>query len=933
MAKILKFGSIVILLIVVILILVPWLFKDEIFKKVKEEANNNLKGELFIEDLSLSLFRDFPNLSLTLEKVRYECDTPFAGIELFNIEELRAELDLMSVISGDAIDIKKIAFDHPTVHVKVLKNGNANYLIMKESEVAVEEESAETAPFKMGIERFTISNLNLVYDDAEGEIFTEIVEGNFILNGDFTESDVVIKTMTTMKEFTVGMSGLNYLNKVALMADVAANYNQESALLTLTENTVEINKLRLLFNGWVQSFDDKMALDLTYEAPHSEFKEILSLVPAVYMEGYESVQTSGTFSLKGDVKGDYFYEGEDLPEFNLTIDISDGNFKYPDLPSSVSAIEMKMAISHPQGDADKTIVDISKSSMQIAGSPFKAKLYLKTPVSDPDMNLEIATSLNLKKLADVFPMEGSSFDGILDIEAHIKGRLSSFEKEDYENVEASGWINTKNLLIRTESIKEEVRIDTAYMAISPQKFSMPILSMKLGKSDFTGNGNFENMLSYALKDDTLRGSFSLSSAYIDATELMNMMPEEEETQAVDSASTAAPAIPGNVDLTFAAKADKILYDDMELNNVQGNVILKNAVAYLNGFSMDILEGKLLMNGNYRASDLGKGLYDLDMDLKGIDAKTSFTTFNTAQSFAPIASTAQGQFSTKMKFKGELTDDLEPDLNTLQANGNLYTLGMLLQPELMGKISTILNDEKYKDIKIKDADLSFEIKDGRVQVNPLKLMMGDLNAEFSGSHGLDETMDYLLKTEVSVKSSKLPAELKALNLTDGKIPVQFKIGGTLSKPTVKPVFGDAAGLKDVVTNIVNNAVTQVKDSAVNLVNKEAERIMAEARQQADALIAQAEKQAASIKAEADKQGKNLKAEAQKQVDKLMAEAGNDPIKKLAARKAGEKVIQEADKQTNKLQAEANKQADALVNNAKVQADKIMLDAENKAKIQK
>ena len=83
----------------------------------------------------------------------------------------------------------------------------------------------------------------------------------------------------------------------------------------------------------------------------------------------------------------------------------------------------------------------------------------------------------------------------------------------------------------------------------------------------------------------------------------------------------------------------------------------------------------------------------------------------------------------------------------------------------------------------------------------------------------------------------------------------------------------------------------------------------------------------------KQGKNLKAEAQKQVDKLMAEAGNDPIKKLAARKAGEKVIQEADKQTNKLQAEANKQADALVNNAKVQADKIMLDAENKAKIQK
>ena len=48
----------------------------------------------------------------------------------------------------------------------------------------------------------------------------------------------------------------------------------------------------------------------------------------------------------------------------------------------------------------------------------------------------------------------------------------------------------------------------------------------------------------------------------------------------------------------------------------------------------------------------------------------------------------------MKFKGTLTDELEPDLNTLEAKGNLYTLGMLLQPEVMGKISAILNDDKY-----------------------------------------------------------------------------------------------------------------------------------------------------------------------------------------------------------------------------------------------
>ncbi len=933
MSKVFKYGFIALILIVIILLLIPFLFKDEIFKRVKEEANKNLNGELFIEDLSLSLLRDFPNLTLNLSKVRYQGEAPFKGIELFNIDELNVELDIMSVLKGETIDVEEIALNSAKIHVKVLQDGTANYLILKEDSTVTEPETEETEPFSLKLQKFSIEGLILVYDDLESDIYTTINGGDFTLVGDFTNEEVAVKTLSNFKELTVIMDELTYLNKVVLTADVDAVYNQESGLITLAENSAQLNNLFLKFNGWVQDFDDKMAMDLNFQAPNSDFKELLSLVPLVFMQGYEDVRVAGKFSLKGNVNGDYFYEGDDLPGFDLAINIANGNFKYPDLPSSVTDINMKMSIAHPQGDADKTVINISQSRMKIAGSPFNASLLLKTPISDPDIDLKIATNLELKKLTEVVPVEGSSFNGHLWADAHIKGKLSQFENELYDQVVATGWLKANRVSIRTTSVKEEVKIDTAYMVISPQQFSLPILKMTLGKSDFTGSGNLTNMLGYALADDTLRGSFALNSTLINVTELMNMLPEEEEGSAAASAeNTGAPAIPAKIDVTIAAAATQVLYDDLDLKNVSGSLIIRNSTAYLQNFVMDYLAGKVLMAGNYTTSATGKGLFDFDMELKNIDAKQSFAAFNTVQSFAPIANTAEGTFSTKMSFKGALTDALEPDLTTLNAKGNLYTLGMMLQPEIMTKVADILNDQKYKAIKLADTDLSFEIKDGRVKVAPIKLFMGDVKAEFSGTHGLDQTMDYLLKSEITVNTDKLPAEVKALNLTNGKIPVELKIGGTFKNPTVKPFFGEGIKLEDVVKKAVTKVVTEAKDSVINTVNNASEKILADAKKKSDAILAEAEKQANAIKAEAAKQADALKAETRKQAEKLKAEAKTDPLKEYAAKISIDRMNKETDKKIVALQQKATQQADAIMQKARAESDRILKEAEEKAKIQ-
>jgi hypothetical protein len=444
------------------------------------------------------------------------------------------------------------------------------------------------------------------------------------------------------------------------------------------------------------------------------------------------------------------------------------------------------------------------------------------------------------------------------------------------------------------------------------------------------------MLAFALANDTLSGRFTLNSNYINATELMDMMAVEEAPDVDTIQSTAngesAFEIPANLDFVINAESKKVRYADFDLENVRATLLVKNAEVALKDVQSSILGGTVGMEGSYKTVN-GKPFIDADLNLKNLEAKPSFTTFNTIQSFAPVAESASGTYGGSLHLSSFLGSDYAADLSSLSASGSLLTKSLILQPEVMKMVGDILGSTDFNKVLFEDANLSFGIQDGRVNVQPVDVLVGGYSATFSGSHGLDNTMDYRLKTELPIEKIDLPKEMAALGIIKGTIPVEFKIGGTLSKPTIKPVFGKAESVGELIDNVVDEVVEEVKDTVINTINKEAERIMAEAKIQADNIKAEAARQAAALKAEAKKQADALKAEARKQANKILEEAKGDPLKEFAAKKAADAVIKQADKKIDKLNADANKKADDLLAKANAEADKIMKEAEERAKINK
>jgi len=224
------------------------------------------------------------------------------------------------------------------------------------------------------------------------------------LRGDFSKHKVVLSTRTRADSISVKFGGVPYMSRVSLDVDANVDADLRAHRFTLVNDTLRLNKLLVAVAGTVTSGKPDLGLDLTFSAPSRAFAEILSLVPAIYSRDFEHLQTSGSMSLSGRVRGSY--GPRSFPALSVRALVENGSFRYPSLPLPARDISMELAIDNPGGHVDSTVVQLKRLHAVIGDRPLDAQLTVRTPVSDPDANLRLAGSLNLADVARTVKLEG-----------------------------------------------------------------------------------------------------------------------------------------------------------------------------------------------------------------------------------------------------------------------------------------------------------------------------------------------------------------------------------------------------------------------------------------------------------------------------------------------------------------------------------------------
>jgi hypothetical protein len=208
--------------------------------------------------------------------------------------------------------------------------------------------------------------------------------------------------------------------------------------------------------------------------------------------------------------------------------------------------------------------------------------------------------------------------------------------------------------------------------------------------------------------------------------------------------------------------------------------------------------------------------------------------------------------------------------------------------------------------------AFQIRDGRLFVQPFDVKLGGTTMNVSGSNGLDQSLEYALKLRVprglmggaanqAIAGLVSKAGAAGVDLSAApEIPLGIQLGGSVTSPSVKVDVASAA------SSVTSTATQAVKAAATEKVDSAAMR-----------MVQEAEQKAAAIRAEGQKTADAVKQEGYRQADSLMAKATN-PLLKAAAKPAADQLRKQADDKAAGIVAQSNKQADDLVAEARRKA---------------
>ena len=901
-AKILAAFAALIALVLVLLIVAPLLFRDRIAQRAKVEVNRNLDARVDWRDVGLSFFRSFPHLTLTLDDLTTVGTGHFENDTVASIRHLRIVLDLASVLGnvlgGKPLVVRAAELDHPRLALIKLEDGSANWDITKKS--ATQPEPQASKPLAVSLRSFEISDAYVALDDRQSKLEALIVGFGATLSGDFSQNQVAIRTRAHADTASVAFAGIPYLNHVALGldADVQADLGRKSYALKNTK--LSLNKLELEASGSVASAGQRLALDLAFKAPATDFRNILSLVPAIYAHDFGKVKTSGSFAIDGHVKGEYGPGA--FPSFAINMKVNDATFQYEDLPLPARAIFVDLSLGNPGGSADSTVVKLDRFHIVLGQNPIDAHMLLRTPISDPDLDARITGKVDLADLRRTIKLEGiDQLTGTIASDAAVRTRLSYVRKKQYDKVAASGTVDAANVIVKSKTLPHPLAIQQASLALAPQHAQLRSFTGTVGSSDLQASGSLDNLLGFVLQNDTLRGTATVKSNRFNLDEWKT---GEGDLQTIP--------VPPKIDFTLDATVAELSYDKLKMSNVHGRLRIKDQRATLDNFTMNALGGQIGVTGWYETTSPAGPKFDVAYKMNNVDIASAFQAFTTVQALAPVAKYATGTVTTAMHLNGTLGKNMMPLLPALSGDGTHATSQLTLHdfPALQ-KIADVTKLQFLKNPTLQPLKAAFAIQNGRLIVKPFDVKAAGITMNVAGSNGFDQSLLYTLGLRVprsmlgggandAIAGLVSKAGGAGINLPAAtEIPLAIQVGGTVTSPTVKV---DVSSVASSVTKGVTEAVT-TKASA-----------------EATRLVQEAEQRAASMRKDAQTLADKVKVEGYRQADSLVAKAGGNPFVQAAAKPAADRLRKQTDDKAAGIVRAANQRADSLVAAARRQAER-------------
>jgi hypothetical protein len=597
MRKILLGLLVFVVLLVAALAAAPFLFKDKLRALADKQIAQRVRAKVQYNpaDIDVTLLSTFPDLGLDIKNLRVIGLDSFSRDTLAYLPDLKVGLDLMSVVKGQQIDIKSIALDQPEISVKVLKSGRPNWDIMI-SDSAAAAKGQDTSQVNLAIQGWKITDGRLRYEDLTIPVRLDARGITHAGKGDFAKNIFDLTSNTTISKLTANYAGVDYLTDKQVNADIAMSMDLNKSLYTFKENQVKLNDFPFSFAGAIGLPNaTDITYDVTFKALQTDFKNILSLVPGVFNAQFKDVEASGQVAFNGYYKG--VQNKLRMPGYGVNLNVTNGRFKYPQLPQEARNINVAMVVDNPSGFTNNVKVNVSKFHLDLGTNPVDGNVTVDG-LEPMKVDGRVKANVNLAEALKVYPVAGIVARGQFFVDAVAKGIYSKTQMPVVNAAikMSNGYVKSNQFPAPIEDINLSGTVVNQTGQVNDTYVNLPQFHMVLEGEPLDGRLTAHNINS-PIFDANVKGT-------VDLTKMTKIFPLEGMTVTgrvsgdIAAAGNMADVQAGryqNVKASGAVKANNITYKSKDLP--QG-VKISSAAGTFNNNQINIQS----LNGTAGTSD-------------------------------------------------------------------------------------------------------------------------------------------------------------------------------------------------------------------------------------------------------------------------------------------------------------------------------------------
>ena len=758
--------------------------------------NEKLNGEVSFEHLGISIFDNFPNVSVTVKNLDVEGPNfPVTKVSVFKAGEINLHIKITQLIQGK-IAFSQVSIKNSEINISRLQNGlmSTNNLFVKK-ETSDDTTSNATLPIsnialskvRITIEDTVIADSKFDFTFTRSEMHIAEVDSGYQFE---TEDNIFVKTLT----FRIERGGC--FENTGIKSKLKINWNPEAKTITFLPSTLNVKESNIFLKGTILA-DSTTQVNLLFNAPKTSMPEAVKLVSNYTREKLEG------YNFTNPINATLTLTGEMIPNIPLNIDLFfrtvDNQFTTP--KQTFENVKLK---GHYTNHLSPWLVkNEANSGLTLVGFkgkfetiPFDINLHVLNLI-DPYLYMHLRSDVDLKGVNNAVDTALIQFnDGSINVDVTFKGHTSA----DHISTEAdSGAILTGIAEIKdagyTVTKRNYVFSDiTGKVIFDRYNVYFAGIPITINKNKTNVSASFGNFINSFLKpEEAFTANVTITCPKFDLANF-STPSDQVEGKKLDEKKRLNKLIENlitNLDANITMNAEQVVRNKLVLNNVSAIVNMHNDDISIQKANFSAAGGNVNLSG--RLTDIGTNhtAFQLNTNISNANITQLFVELNNFNQTVVTSKNISGLLDAKMTVASGLTKKFtirqESMTGTFEVKikkGEIHNLKAL--DEITGNI---LKNKEFSNIQFATLNHNSTLKGQDFTIEQMEIQSNVITLFVNGVFSFGENTELYVKVPISslknqdadyVAKNKSPDEKIGLSLN-------FKIKKENGEMKVMPVL--------------------------------------------------------------------------------------------------------------------------------------------------